>query len=134
MNIVKVTKTKPEKVIIYTAEEWKWSTYLNILGLVTKGITNYTDIIRSILKDEHYTNRIKENMGMVKKMIDSILSDTPASRIRKLSIGMLDEVSILKDAKGLLEQELHASILVSKEDEYSKKKGALPYKPAIYLE
>jgi leucyl-tRNA synthetase len=134
MNIVKVTKRKPEKVIIYTAEEWKWSTYLNILGLVTKGITNYTDIIRSILKDEHYTNRIKENMGMVKKMIDSILSDTPASRIRKLSIGMLDEVSILKDAKGLLEQELHASILVSKEDEYSKKKGALPYKPAIYLE
>jgi len=134
MNIVKVTKTKPEKVIIYTAEEWKWSTYLNILGLVTKGITNYTDIIRSILTDEHHTNRIKENMSMVKKMIDSILSDTPASRIRKLSIGMLDEVSILKDAKGLLEQELHASILVSKEDEYSKKKGALPYKPAIYLE
>ncbi len=134
MNIVKVTKTEPKKVIIYTAEEWKWSTYLNILGLVTRGITNYTDIIRSILTDEHYTNRIKENMGMVKKMIDSILSDTPASRIRKLSIGMLDEVSILKDAKGLLEQELHASILVSKEDEYSKKKGALPYKPAIYLE
>jgi len=134
INIVKVTKTKPEKVIIYTAEEWKWSTYLNILRLVTKGITNYTDIIRSILKDEHYTSRIKENMSMVKKMIDSILSDTPASRIRKLSIGMLDEVSILKDAKGLLEQELHASILVSKEDEYSKKKGALPYKPAIYLE
>ncbi len=134
MNIVKVTKTEPKKVIIYTAEEWKWSTYLNTLGLVTRGITNYTDIIRSILTDEHYTNRIKENMGMVKKMIDSILSDTPASRIRKLSIGMLDEVSILKDAKGLLEQELHASILVSKEDEYSKKKGALPYKPAIYLE
>ncbi len=135
MNIVKVTKMKPSKVIIYTADEWKWSIYLNILELVTKGVTNYSDIIRNILKDENAnTKKIKENMSMVKKMIDGILSDTPASRLRKLSIGMLDEVSILNDAKVLLEQELHASILVSREDIYSKKKGALPYKPAVYLE
>lgn len=128
MNIVKVTKIKPRRVIIYTAEDWKWNAYIKILEYVNAGVTKYGDIMRNIMRHSSI------NANIVKKMIDSILSDTPDSRERKARIGVIDEVSILNDAKGLFEQELQASVLVAREDEQSKKKGALPYKPAVYLE
>ena len=138
MNIIKVTGIKPRSIAIITAGEWKWSIYRLILGFVTRGVTNHSNIIREIINID---SRVKSNINMVKRMIESILSETPAARSRRLNIGTIDESSILDDAKGLLEEELQSTIAINSEDDdiinmkrYTKNKDALPYKPAIYIE
>ncbi len=138
MSIIKVTGIKPRSITIITAGEWKWSIYRFILELVTKGVTNHSNIIREIINID---SRVKSNINIVKRMIESILSETPAARSRRLNISTIDESSILEDAKGLLEEELQSTIAINSEDDdiintkrYAKSKDALPYKPAIYIE
>jgi leucyl-tRNA synthetase len=138
MNIIKVTGIKPRSITIITAGEWKWSIYRLILELITKGVTNHSNIIREMINRD---SAVKSNINMVKRMIESILSETPATRSRRLSIGTIDESSILEDAKGMLEEELQSTIVIKSEDadvinikRYVKGKDALPYKPAIYIE
>jgi leucyl-tRNA synthetase len=59
---------------------------------------------------------------------------------RRLEAGELDEEALLNEAKGFLEKEFKAEILVYNEEDplrYDPKKRAnlaKPYRPAIYIE
>ncbi|MEM3034851.1 MAG: leucine--tRNA ligase [Candidatus Nitrosocaldus sp.] len=152
-KIIKVTSMKPSKITIHVAGAWKWELYLRILGIVNEGVTKYGDVMRMLVKsigsrsgsgsDHHHDDNnnddavagyAKSKPEIVKRMMDSILSTPPESRLRRASIGMLDEVRVLCDAIPLLEKEYNCKVEVMVEDNSSSaKKVALPYKPAIYI-
>ncbi|MEM4386458.1 MAG: leucine--tRNA ligase [Candidatus Nitrosocaldus sp.] len=147
-KIIKVTTMKPSKITIYVAEGWKWELYLRILRIINEGITKYSDVMRMLVRgtssgsglgsDADGSDMVKyakDNPDIVRKMMESILSTPPESRSSRAGIGVLDEVRVLNDAIPLLEKEYNCKVEVMVEDSLAKtkKKVALPYKPAIYL-
>jgi leucyl-tRNA synthetase len=144
-KIIKVTGMKPSMITIQVAEAWKWELYLRILSIINEGITNYGDVMRMLVKgsssaggSDTIATYAKSKPEMVKRMIESILSTPPESRLRRASIGVLDEVRVLCDAIPLLEEEYNCRVEVMVEDSSSSsnsvaKKSALPYRPAIYI-
>ncbi len=144
-KIIKVTGMKPSMITIQVAEAWKWELYLRILSIINEGITNYGDVMRMLVKgsssaggSDTIATYAKSKPEMVKRMIESILSTPPESRLRRASIGVLDEVRVLSDAIPLLEEEYNCRVEVMVEDSSSSsnsvaKKSALPYRPAIYI-
>ncbi|MFN4336298.1 MAG: leucine--tRNA ligase [Candidatus Nitrosocaldus sp.] len=160
-KIIKVTNIKPNRITVYVADELKWELYLRVLRIVNEGVAKYGDVMRMLVKstgsgsesggqvynndndngnDKSYSNGdviasyVKSKPEIVKRMMDSILSTPPESRLRRTSIGALDEVRVLSDAIPLLEKEYNCKVEVMVEDSSTKmKKIALPYKPAIYI-
>lgn len=144
-KIIKVTGMKPSRITIQVAEAWKWELYLRILSIINDGVTNYGDVMRMLVKgsssggSDSIATYAKSKPEMVKRMIESILSTPPESRLSRASIGVLDEVRVLSDAIPLLEKEYNCRVEVMVEDSSSSsssivaKKSALPYRPAIYI-
>lgn len=156
-KIIKVTNIKPNRITIYVADKMKWALYLSILRMINEGITKYGDVMRILLKgtgsgsepgkphhnsegnddgnnsdDNGIASYVKSRPEVVRRIMDSILSTPPESRLRRASIGVLDEVKVLSDAIPLIEKEHSSKVDVMVEDS-SVKKVALPYKPAIYI-
>ena len=124
-EIIKITKSTPETVHLYTAPEWKYKVY-DIAQEVGK--PNIGEIIGRSMKANLYDN---------KKELSKFATKTGKSFNKINYVGQVDEVSIINDAKDYLENEINAKIVVYSEPTYdpeNKAQNATPYKPAIYLE
>jgi len=141
-NIIKVTKIVPQKVIIYTAAQWKFELYQSILEIILlRQQTNFGDIMKLLIEEK---SSAKSNPNLVRKMLEDILSDPLELRQRRVRLEFFDEVSSVEDAKALLSLECgnaHPEVLVYSEDREdlkkydikSKAKFARPFKPAIHI-
>lgn len=124
-EIIKITKSEPETVHLYTAPTWKYEVY-NIAQEVGK--PNIGQIIQKSMEANIYDN---------KKELSKFATKTGKNFNKINYVGQLDEVSIINDAKEYLEEEIGAKIEVYDEPTYdpqNKAQNATPYKPAIYLE
>ena len=124
-EIIKITKSQPETVHLYTAPDWKYQVY-DIAQEVGK--PNIGEIIGRAMKANLYDN---------KKELSKFATKAGKSFNKINYVGKIDEVSIINDAKNFLESELNAKIEVYDEPTYdpqNKATNASPYKPAIYLE
>ena len=124
-EIIKITKSQPETVHLYTAPDWKYQVY-DIAQEVGK--PNIGEIIGRAMKANLYDN---------KKELSKFATKAGKSFNKINYVGKIDEVSIINDAKNFLESELNAKIEVYDEPTYDpqdKATNASPYKPAIYLE
>lgn len=124
-EIKKIIGSKPEKIHIYVAPDWKW----HVLELANESNkTNVGQIIGQSIKNSLHNDK-KELADYVKKI---------ARMMTKMKyVGKLDEYSIIKDSQAFLSKEAGAEVIVYKEPTYdpqNKSGNATPYKPAIFIE
>lgn len=124
-EIIKITKSTPKTVHIYTAPKWKYEVY-DIAQEVGK--PNIGEIIHKSMDANIYDN---------KKELSKFATKTGKIFNKINYVGHVDEVAIINDAKDYLENEIGAEIKVYDEPVYdpqNKAQNATPYKPAIFLE
>ena len=141
-EVIKVLKVgKPRRVCLYVASPWKWKAYLRALETAREGRPDIGAIMRSLMQDPELKARAKEVASLVKQLVKDIMDTSPEERERRLELGRLDEMAVLKEASAFLAKEVGAEeVLVFREDDpgrYDPKgraKLARPYRPAIYVE
>ena len=139
-NIQKVVKVKPHRIVFYTASPWKWQVYLDALRLVEKGPLNPGTLIRKLMEDPDLKARAKDVSTLASKVAADVTTLPAERRLRRLSIGILDEGTVIRGAADFLARELEAPIDVygeedgSRHDPRNRASGAKPYRPAIYIE
>ncbi|MDO5825415.1 MAG: leucine--tRNA ligase [Methanosphaera sp. rholeuAM130] len=124
-EVIKITKTTPETIHIYTAPKWKYDVY-EIAQEVGK--PNVGEIIKKSMQ---------ANLCDNKKELSKFATKAGKTFNKINYVGQIDEVAIITDALGYLESEVGAKIVVYDEPTYdpqNKSSNASPYKPAIYLE
>lgn len=122
-EIRKVTGIQPKKIYIYTAPPWKWEIAKFANELKEKNQLNMKNIMQYAKK---FGMDMKEIANFAKKLIEEI---------RKEKYVEIDEKSYFKQSKKFLEKELGASIEIDADyDPQNKRKQAMPYRPAIYME
>ena len=139
-NITKVTKITPEKIIIYTADNWKSKAYHKILSGVNSGETNVGIFIKELISQKE-TENVKKDPDFVKKTLKDILSEPMDLRRTKLNAGEIDESEIIfNELSSLIEADYGIKLQVFSEndsekyDPKNKARMARPYKPAILIE
>lgn len=124
-EVIKITQSTPETIHIYTAPKWKYDVY-EIAKEVGK--PNIGQIIQKSMQANLHDN---------KKELSKFATKAGKSFNKINYVGVIDEVDIINDAKGYLENEIGSKIVVYDEPTYdpqNKSSNAAPYKPAIYLE
>ncbi len=118
-NIMEVAKIKPEKIYLYTSDDWKYE----ILKIMNENRDkNVKQVMPIIMKNPEFRKYGKE----IPKLINEIM---------KIGIKpIIDEVAVLNDAKEFLEKEFGCEIIINGEDKANKKRFAIPHKVAIYME
>ncbi|MEM2463319.1 MAG: leucine--tRNA ligase, partial [Candidatus Bathyarchaeia archaeon] len=139
-NILRATKTKPQRVFYYTAAPWKWSVYLMALKKSIEGKITQGTLMMELLKNSEFKSKAKELADFINKIIEEV-NQTPAERKQRLIIiGQINERQVLREAKDFLRSELNAEVAIFEEDEAqrydpkSKAHLARPLRPAIYIE
>ena len=113
-SILKVTKLKPQKIYIYTAQQWKWDVFKAIKDVSPK------DAIKVAIK----IRKEKDTVNFVKRMIKE-----------KIKYMEIDEKKVLGREKKYIERELGVDVEInSSYDPKNKRDFAIPLKPAIYME
>ncbi len=139
-NILKVTGIKPGKVYFYTAAEWKWRVYLKALELSKAGSLDVGALIRESLRDEELRRKPEDVAAFAREIVEDVRKTPEESVERRLSMGPVDELEILRKAVAFFERELGAEVSVQYEedpqiyDPGERARRAKPYKPAIYVE
>ena len=73
-EIKKLFKTKPTKLVIYVAPEWKWSIYRDIAQLLNSGVTMLNDVIRAVMKKPYVKGREKEAIKLIKYSYEKLVN------------------------------------------------------------
>jgi len=139
-NIIKVTKISPQKITIYTADNWKSKAYHKILDGVNSGETNVGIFIKELISQKE-TENVKKDPDFVKKTLKDILSEPTELRKTKMNAGEIDESAIISnELTSLVETDYGIKLQVftendsEKYDPKNKARMARPYKPAILIE
>jgi leucyl-tRNA synthetase len=139
-NILKVTGIKAGRVYFYTAADWKWKIYQNALALSKVGSLDIGALIRESLKDEALKKMPEAVATFAREVVEDVRKLPEGSLDRRLSMGRIDELELLRKAGSFFEKEVDAQVLVQGEgdtqihDPEGRAKRAKPYKPAIYIE
>jgi leucyl-tRNA synthetase len=103
-NILKVTKIIPNRIYVYVSARWKRRLYQKILSIISvENEANFGEIMKILSKDPQTSAIVKKNVGLVRKIIEDILSVPIDVRQRQLKIGeTFDESYPIRDASKLL--------------------------------
>lgn len=140
LGIIKATKRQPKHVFYYSCAPWKWRVYMQILKKAESEPLHVSDLMKEFMADESLRKSGKELARLVQKYIEDVSKMAPEVRRTKAIVEVLDEHSILRDAKEFFERELNAEVVVFSEEDREKVDPkdrahlALPYRPAIYIE
>jgi leucyl-tRNA synthetase len=139
-SIAKVTKIVPNRIVVYTSAAWKRQLYVAVLRQVTKGKTNFGELMKQLLSDPQ-TATAKSDPKLVQKVLEDILATPLDARNRRIELPEFDEASALRDGASLVSSEytgaevlVHGEQDAEKYDPKQKSKFARPFKPAIYME
>jgi len=141
-EIIKVLKVEAiSRACYYVAAPWKWRVYARALELAKEGRLEIRSLMRSLMEDPELKKRAKEVAELAKQIVEDIRATPQEVLARRAELGVLDEASILEEAKGFLARELGAKeVLIFREDDPGRydprgRAGlARPYRPAIYVE
>lgn len=124
-EIKKITGTRPNKIHIYIAPQWKWEVFEIAKDI---GRPDIGRIMGESIKQNLHDNK-KEIADFAKKV---------AREVTKIKyVGYIDECSIIKESLDFLSSETGAELVVYEKPTYDPKgkfKNAMPYKPAIFME
>ena len=139
-NILKVTKITPQKIILYTADSFKYKVYHAILNKVLAGQTNMGIVMKELISEPETAN-VKKMPDFVQKTIKDILSEPTEIRNTKLESKDFDEkIFLLSELQEMGKKEFGVEISVYSEsdsdiyDPKGKARHARPFKPAILIE
>lgn len=141
ISIIRATKITPKKICYYTAAQWKWKVYQKTLATsLEKEHITQSDLMKELMKEEEMKKIAKKISKFVAQIIDENNRIELNRKKTLLSIGMLNEAAVLREAENFLKRELNAEIQVYVEDDmrrYDPKKRAQlakPFRPGIYIE
>ena len=140
-SIIKVTKIKPARIVVYVAGDPKRTIYNSILDSMQTGETSMKQVMRRLLAD-HSTSSAKKMPDFVQKAIKDILSDPVRTREMRMCAPKFNEVEFLvSELPALASAEFGAtdiSVFVESDpdayDPKNKAAHARPFKPAILIE
>jgi len=139
-NIINATGIESNRIIYYTASDWKWNVYLAVLEHASKGRFVSDNLIREVMKDTLIRREGDKAVKMI-RTIWEIVRKMPDDMIKlRLQTGKLDERKLITNAIKFYRKEFNATIEVYNEDDLDRydpigrSKTAIPYRPAIYLE
>ena len=103
-NILKVTKLIPNRIYIYTSAQWKRRIYQKILRIILiENKANFGNIMKILSKDAQSAIIVRKNVGLIRKLVEDILSIPVEVRQRRHKIGeSFDEAYPIRDAAELL--------------------------------
>jgi leucyl-tRNA synthetase len=139
-NITKVTGIKPAKVHFYTADGWKWKIYMKALELAKSGTLDVGTLIKEAFKDDEMKARAKVVPGFARTVVEDIIKMPASDLDMRLTMGQLNEATILQDATAYMEAEFGCIVAISGEsdpwieDPAKRANRSKPYRPAIYVE
>ncbi|MGB0855763.1 MAG: leucine--tRNA ligase, partial [Nitrosopumilus sp.] len=139
-NILRVTKIRPQKITIYTADSFKSKVYHSILEKVMTGQTNMGVVMKELIANPD-TSKVKKIPNFVQKTIKDILSEPTEIRQTKLESKEFNEKRFLvNELAGIVKRDFSVDIQVFAEsdsniyDPKGKARHARPFKPAILIE
>jgi len=137
-EILKVTKIKPKKIIIYTSATWKQDIYKKAIKLSDAGKLNVGILMKEIMADP--------KMKTIAKQVSQFTGKLPGE-IRKLNENdkkryqiEIKETDYLKKSIGYLKKVFSCDIEIYNADDKNiydpanKTRFAIPLRPAIYIE
>lgn len=137
-EIMKVTKIKPKKIILYTAAGWKH----DLAKLVFEKIDGYNSkLFNMIIKEAMKNAKIRKYGGQVPKvvrMLVDVARSLPKEFIKEALTN--NEVLVLKEGQHYLSKMLGnipVEVIVESEATYDplgKARQSIPWKPAIFIE
>jgi leucyl-tRNA synthetase len=141
INILKVTKIKPQKIVIYVnSDEFKSKVYRKILGIMVSGQNNMGVIMKELIADPKTTDA-KKMPDFVQKIIKDLHSESEVIKSMKLESHGFDEKYFLSsELVSIGKKEFGVEISVYSEsdegiyDPKGKARHARPFKPAILIE
>ena len=131
-SILRVTNQTPQRVVLYTAPQWKNSIFKLALDLKEEGNLNVGTIMKSAMSDPEVRAHKKEAPKYAQKLMKGAhaLTSDPLK---------LDELETLGREKAYLESALGCSVEIYSADEpgedpMGKSRNAEPGRPAIFIE
>ena len=140
ISIIRATKIVPKRICYYMATNWKWKTYLETLRMSLAGKVEMKDIMKNLLTDPELQKKAKDLAAFLGKNIVEINTIAEDLKKRKLEASMLDEKTVIEEAKAFLQKEFNAEVSVYNEEDLekydprSRASQSKPYRPAIYME
>ena len=141
-EVMKVLKVeKPKRICYYVASDWKWRVYLRVLEVARGKRPQLKEVMRSIMSEPDMRAKAREVAELAKWAVRDISDLPPARKERRMEVGKLDELNVLKEAANFLARELGVEevLVFDEEDEARYDPGrraplARPYRPAVYVE
>ncbi|WGI18021.1 leucine--tRNA ligase [Methanonatronarchaeum sp. AMET-Sl] len=127
-EIIEVTGKKPNKIHIYTAENWKWQVYKTAIKMNSQ---NQGKIMGELMQNPE----LREKGNKVKKLLNKIT--TEINKNKTTTLDKINEKQVLERAKNYLKKEFNTEIQIETEknaENQEKASNARPLRPAIYLE
>jgi leucyl-tRNA synthetase len=137
-EIINTTKIVPKKIHYYSAAKWKWRVVIEALQRADTHPETLDGLIREMLTAKVASQKdLPKFAAKVVKLVRMMPTDL---RKRRISVGELDETSVLAESKSFLSRELKVPVEVHSEDDVAlydpkmRAKLAEPYRPAIFIE
>jgi len=137
-EILKVTKIKPKKIIIYTSPKWKKEVYRKAIEMSSEEKINVGILIKELMAKPENKKNAKEISKFVSKLPGEILKLNENDKKRyKINI---NEMKYIKASKEYLKDIFSCKIDVFSSDEKNiydpanKSRFAIPLRPAIFIE
>ena len=136
-EILKVTKIKPKKIVIYTSPKWKQEIQRKAIKLAEKQKFSMGLLMKQIMEDSEMKKIAKEVTQFTGKLSKEIMKLNENDK-RRYMID-IDEKEYLESAKNYFENIFKCEIEIFKADDEkrydpnNKNRFAVPLRPAIYL-
>ena len=136
-KIISATSASYTTLNLYTAEDWKRTTFKGLAWAAMEG-SSVSEAISSAMKDPEVRSHGKAAASYIKEVFTD-LSRRPEQELRLLAETEIDEYEVLKGASDFVGSETQMEVHVQRADEperdpSKKAPRAMPMRPAIYLE
>lgn len=137
-EILKVTKIKPKKIVIYTSPKWKQNIQRKAIKLVEKRKFNIGVLMKEIIRHPDMKKIAKEVAQFIGKLSKEIMKLNENDKKRYMV--QLNEKKYLENARDYFENIFKCEVQVFMADDErrydpsNKSRFAIPLRPAIYVE
>ena len=136
-EILRVTRLRPKRVVIYIAPAWKQRVRALALELARSGPVSMNVLMERSLAEPGMRERAKDVAGYAKQVVEGLRGTRPEEAARS---PVLDETALFHESAAFLQRELGARVEVVAADDpgrwdpAKRADHAVPGRPAIYVE
>ena len=126
-NVMKIVGiTKPQKITLFVAEQWKYNLY-NLISVEIEKSRDFGTLMKVVMAQEEFKIHSKEISKIIQKSIKSGMDRVSSQN---------EEFVVLDESKAFFEENFGCTvdIIRAEESEEKKSKNASPLKPAILVD